>query len=311
MTHKNKLFTISFSFLVLLIVSASFVRAASPGWGVGEIYSWGTRETIYEVKDGLKTQVESVSEFDLNITAIDTLSYRYDAYLTDTGGRHFLHNVHYGAEDYVSSSLVLSNFISVDYSWDYVHNRTVLTSVIFNLEYRNLLEPNWALINKGFRDMLNGSEVIETENDPYSSTVYNFTLLDVFNSLHATINGKHSFTKGWNSFIDSRTKWTFSFDLSGVYYRGESNGSMIIYYPYEKALYSVELEYTNGGILKSYLITTEVKYSTESTSYESNYEYKKVLGGYKSAQVNLALFPIIATLGLFAIGVLLKKHKKK
>ena len=310
MNRKVNFLLVNLAIIALLLINTGFSTAASPEWSVGDIYLWGTMSKVYEVNDGIKSETTLTSETKINITSIDIISQRYDAHITTSLGSSFQHNIHYGAADFVSSSMHLSNFLQPSYIWDYEYNRTVLVNVNFNLDYLFLIEPDWAVINKGYRDMLNGSEVIATVNDPYTSTIYNFTLLNVMNSLNVKINGKGSFKTGLGTFTDKRSKWTFSFDMSGVLHKGESNGSMILYYPYEKATINVELEYKDGGTLKNFDYVRVVKYKTPNINYEGNFEQKVTLGGFKSVQASFATMAAIAGLMITAGVVIIRKRKR-
>jgi len=311
MKKSKLLLLVTVALLSVLVMGSSFTRAVSPEWNVGDIYLWGTLARSYAVENGVKTEILITSEVEYNITGINTLDLEFDAYRTTTSGRQFLNDRSYGADDFISSAFHLGSFVGVDYEWDYEHNRTVLTEFVVSLDPYYLLEPDWAKINKAFRDMLNGSEIIETVNDPYSSTVYNFTLQEVMDYLNVKINGKNSFASGWNSFTDSRTKWSFEFDLSGKVNMGQNNGTMILYTPFEKATIKLEIEYTKGGVLEKSLAYQYGKITIDGETSEGTEEAKIALGGLESVQANFATLAALGGLVLTATFFVLKRRRQK
>ncbi|MCF2144840.1 MAG: hypothetical protein K9W42_14180 [Candidatus Heimdallarchaeota archaeon] len=311
MNRKTKILLVTVGLFSLLTTNLTFSGAVSPGWSVGDLLLWGSLSRNYSIINGITSDNSVVNEYKYNITAIDLLNLQYDTEVISSGGTSFFHNVNFGADYFVTTVLTIPNMLTIDYSWDYVHNRTVLTTFDFYIWAINLIEPDWSAINNGFRDTLNGSEIIHTEHDPYNPTIYNYTLQSVFDSLKGKINGKKPFSAGWNTFTVSRTKWTFFFDMSGVLYYGESNGSMIIYYPYEKATISFELEYTDAGVLKESNYIVEQKLVTPTETLELTYQVRTTLGGFKSVQANFATLVVFGALTFLSAIVVIRQRTKR
>jgi hypothetical protein len=304
--------------LTILVTNLATSHAAVPTWYPGDIFLWGVLDSTitetYAIDDdvGQIIDITTTSEIIYNITAIDTVQKEYDAYQTTAGGTTFLNDRDYDAlefvDDYVDN---LGNFIAVNYIWDFENNVSVCNSFGTSLGFYYLIEPDWLVINDAFKDMLNGSVIIDTLNDPYSSTIFNYTLADVMNDIKIRIMGKGSFDSAVNQFLSTKNKWTFSFDLSNYLMDGYWNGSMTLYRPYTTYIESWELEFDNGGVLKNFQYILEYELSTDTTRQYVRIESRRALGGMKAATSNFATFAAIGGLIATSTIILIIKRKKK
>ncbi|NHJ48579.1 MAG: hypothetical protein FK733_12410 [Asgard group archaeon] len=304
--------------LTILVTNLATSQAAVPSWGPGDIFIWGildrtTTETYdFEEDVGQVVDILTNAEVEYNITAIDTVQEEYDAYSTSTGGTTFLNDRDYDVDEYIDDYLDnLFNFISVDYVWDYANNVSVCTSFSTSLGYFYLLEPDWALINEAYIDMLNGSVVIDTLADPYDPIIYNYTLADVLGDIKVNIMGKGTLARGLNQFTSAKTKWTFEFDLSNYIMDSYWNGSMTLYRPYTTYIETWTIEYENGGILKDFRYTFDMELTDEDTTTNVFVDSRRALGGMKAATADFGTFAAVGGLVFISTLAIIIKRKKK
>jgi hypothetical protein len=304
--------------LTILVTNLATSHAAVPSWGPGDIFIWGILDkTVVETYDfedevGQVVNIETNADIEYNITAIDTVQEEYDAYSTSTGGTSFLNDRDYDAEEYIDDYIDnLFNFIQVNYVWDFLNNVSVCTSFSTSLDFYFLLEPDWAIINEAYRDMLNGSVIIDTLADPYEPIIYNYTLADVFGAIKVKIMGKGSLASGLNQFTAAKNKWTFSFDLSNYIMDSYWNGSMTLYRPFAKYIETWIIEYDDGGVLKDFRYTLEYELSTDDTTENLYVESRFALGGMKAASANFATFAALGGLVFISTIAIIVKRKKK
>ncbi|NHJ87823.1 MAG: hypothetical protein FK734_20340 [Asgard group archaeon] len=318
MGKKIKILTlINFIAIVLLLSNLSAANAIAPGWNAGDIIIWGTRNitqsTVYDLEENLGaiTDTTVLDETKFNITAINTITKEYDAYETDSSSNVFHNDWDYAADLFVNNELDLDDFLDVNYVWDYEHNVTKLVTFNLDIDPWYLYEPDFAVFNEGFQDMLNGTILVDTVNCPYNSTVYNFTLSDVLGSFPVSIMGKNSLEKGFNQFTETTDSWKFEFDLSNYMTQSVWNGSMNIHYPYETYKKTLDLAITEDGVLEKFLYTAQTKMVRDDYSSETYGEQKIVLGGLKSASADFSTFAAIGGLVLTAAVVTIVKRRKR
>lgn len=321
MRVKHKIL-MSTSFLVISVVLCSITssQAALPSWGPDDIITWGQQITNYveieQIEYGkIINDYTYLGDFTYNITAIDSVHKIYSFYKSGYSYKLLYSDRDYGAQVYSNNNLVLVNCMNVDYRWDYVKNQTRLYQISFNLPIWFLIEPDWAILNKGFQDVFNTSEIVETLADPYEPITYNWTLGDVCNDLSIKIMGRNTLEKGFYRFTETTNKWTFEFDASDTIHTRYNNGTDLIYVPFDLYKITYELEYDDGGVLSFYKSRLEYSITIHDDPVEiikSVYEIKYALGGIE--KVMKSSFATIASIGGFitlaATIVLVRKRRK-
>ncbi|NHJ32263.1 MAG: hypothetical protein FK732_05330 [Asgard group archaeon] len=321
MSKKYRILMLINTIAAIILISniAAAQAAVAPGWGAGDIYVWGTNTTVlaktFDEESGLGSNVETIilDEIEYNVTAIDTLNLEYDAIWESSSGNGFINDRDYGAEDFEDDLLDYDDFFSVNYVWDYVNNISVCTSFDagLSLNTRYLLEPNWAIINAGFKDTCNGTELLDTLADPYEPIIYNYTLGDVLGSFSMKIMGRNKLSTAISQFTDTKRKWTFEFDLGGFVKEAQWNGTHNIYYTYEEYFISLVFEYTQEGVLDHYEVIFRDKLTIDEVTGETDIRSVIALGGMKAASANFATFAAIAgLLSTALIAIFIKRRKK-
>jgi hypothetical protein len=304
---------------IILLSNIAAAQAVAPGWSAGGIYVWGSNVTIlvktFDEEEGLgsNTEIITLGEIEYNITAIDVLNLEYDVIWTSSGGEGFINDRDYSAEDFDDDEMDYDDFFSVNYVWDYVNNVSVCNNFDagINVNNRYLLEPNWAVLNLGFQDMLNGSELLDTLADPYEPILYNYTLGNTLGNFSFKIMGRNNLDSAVSQFTDTKRKWTFEFDLGGYIKTAQWNGTHNIYYTYEEYFISIELEYTQEGVLNHYEVIFRDKLTIDEYTSESETRAVYALGGMKAASANFATFAAIGGLISTAIIAIFIKRRKK
>jgi hypothetical protein len=304
---------------IILLSNIAAAQAVPPGWNAGDIYVWGTNTSTlvktFDIEEGLGSNVETIilGETEYNVTAIDVLNLEYDAIWENSGGGGFINDRDYAAEDFEDDLLDYDDFFSVNYVWDYVNNVTVCESFDagINLNSRYLIEPNWAVINDGFKDTCNGTELLDTLADPYLPITHNFTLGDVLGAFSIKIMGRNKLSSAVGQFTDTKRKWTFEFDLGGYIKTSQWNGTHDIWYAYEEYFIGMEFEYTQEGVLDHYEVIYREKITIDDFTTEIDITSVIALGGMKAASANFATFAAIGGLLSTAVIAIFIKRKKK
>jgi len=306
----------------LLLANISSSQAATREWNAGGIYFWSsqslTETSLTDNEQGVSSfvSVESDMEYKYNLTAIDTVSKEYDAYVSTTSGRSFYSGVDYAAEDFVEDEIPLDSSMNVDFNWNFETNETVLYGFDFEIYLFRLIEPDWGVVNTGFAELFNLSEIVETVDDPFEPITYNLTLGDTFgNASLIKIQGvKNNLNKSIGKFTDTNTKFSFEFDFTGkmndrndrVY-----NGTAGYHNYYLYDLYTVffEFSYSEGGILQK----AEYRFEALSTYDDFVTHFVQtvtvVLGDLQSLTGNFALLAILPAIGLVAVIARVKRKK--
>ncbi len=320
MSKKIRIFMLISTIAAIILGSnIAAAQAVAPGWGAGDIYLWGTNTTIitktFDEEEGLGSNVETIisGETEYNITAIDVLNLEYDTIWTTSSSNGFINNRDYAAEDFEDDEMDYDDFFSVNYVWDYVNNISVCDSFDagININNRYLLEPNWPVLNAGFTDMCNGTELLDTLADPYLPITHNYTLGDVLGAFSIKIMGRNKLSSAVSQFTDTKRKWTFEFDLGGYIKTAQWNGTDNIYYAYEEYFISLELEYTQEGVLDHYEFIYRDKITIDEFTAETDMKVVIALGGMKAASANFATFAAIGGLLSTALIAIFIKRKKK
>ncbi|MBN1329989.1 MAG: hypothetical protein JXA54_11000 [Candidatus Heimdallarchaeota archaeon] len=306
--------------LILSLSNISPIEASSRSWNPGERYLFSVDNTqvasyYNHNNDAFETtKFNSNYEQSLNVTSINLLNKRYEAILTMIFDAGSLSSYRFGMNYYNETYLNLDSMLGAGYAWDYNHNQSVLSNIGFTLPLWYLIEPDWELFNTGFSEALNATEVIATLAHPYQPLIYNFTFGEFLTSLPAyTIMGKNTLTEAKTKFKDDTIKWSFTLDLSNVLQYGIFNATSghNDYYPYEKMIFTFELEYTDGGILKNYL--NDISYSiTIDNITNIVHEYTHIVyGELKALSANFAYLSIIPALLTIVIGSKFASTKRR
>lgn len=260
-------------FLIAILGNPSYSQALGESWEVGIPYTFNYRDyeelTITNEKDNTEfnSDVLVIGEYVFNITSINNVTENYVADSYDSIGNVNTATRSYDAELFSNSVLTLSSMYQVDYDWNYEFNTTVLTFFACNININSwyFVEPNWTLVNNGFANSFNESEIVFALADPYEPITHNFTLGDVLNETTSfAIMGKDTFPEINQQFVNNLSRWTFVHDFSNKIYFGVYNSTIdeLSYYPYDTYKLTLELEYSSSGILKNYYYKTEIKYTS-------------------------------------------------
>ncbi len=303
----------------LLLANISSSQAATREWNAGGIYIW-SRQSLSETNlsdneqgVNLYQRLETDTEYKYNLTAIDTVSKEYDAYISDTGSTYFDGGIDYAAEDFVEDELPLTNSVDVDFHWNFDTNETVLYSFDFALDPFKLIEPDWAVVNTGFAELFNLSEIVDTVIHPFDPIIYNLTLGDTFgNASLIKIQGvKNNLNKSIGKFTATNTKFSFEFDFTGKMHFRVYNGTAGYYNYYLCDLYTIfgEFSYSDGGILQKAVYRYEYQQTHDDLVSHFVYTSTMVFGTLQKLTGYFALFAIIPALGLLAVIVRVKRKK--
>ncbi|MFW9924045.1 MAG: hypothetical protein ACFFDW_12235, partial [Candidatus Thorarchaeota archaeon] len=293
--------------IILISSNISSIQGATREWNAGDIYLWG-KEVSSSIKythekRGLLAldEIAYFDEIQYNITSIDILSERYEVIPSDADSVDGERAYYFGAEDFITDVLHIGDFIDIDYTFDRTFNQTVLFDVdlgLGNVERWFLIQPDWEAINEGFVDLFNKSSIVDLVNDFYEPIVYNMTLGDFYSNLTSfKIMGKTNFERGLEAFSTIH-KWSFNMDLSNIISTSVYNSTAGYnnYYPFEKYIYTLEIEYSEGGILQSYNRLIETKITLNDFTTEGTYILEFKLGGLKSVTGNIGFYSIIGSL---------------
>ncbi|HUT80317.1 MAG TPA: hypothetical protein VMZ29_03865 [Candidatus Bathyarchaeia archaeon] len=306
--------------LILSLSNLSLVEASSRSWNPGELYTFSsdyTQIVTFQNHDNSafdKTDLKTIGEITYNVTSINLLNKRYEAIRTDISGAGSIISYRFGMDYYVNNYISLDSILGASYDWDYNHNQTVLSDLDFTLPLWYFIEPDWISFNTKFADALNATEIIATVADPYQPLIHNITFSDFLTSLPTySIMSKNTLSDAKTRFHNDTTKWFFSFDLSNIVKESIFNLTSLHndYYPYEQFIFTFELEYEDGGILKNYLVdvSSTITINNITTTVQ---EYTHIVsGGLKALTANFAYLTIIPALLTIAIGGKLVSNKRR
>jgi len=321
----NRKITIFFiakiSLITILMVNTTSIQAADRSWHAGEVYFFGDSYDSQDIYRSHSTGLESTFDFNsemqfsYNITGVDLIQERYQAIYADETGPSSITNRRFVWEDFVER--YLGNLLKPNYEWDYEHNSTVLTSFSLSFSTWKFIEPQWDMINSGFADLFNTSEIIATVDDPYSPVIHNITLGTFLNNTNSySIMGKDNLEDAKLKFTEKITNWFLGFDLTGYLMVGVYNSTLgyDLFHPVEEATIDYEIEYTKGGILNRF------QWNSYSNSNFTDYSHKlsvnrlTVLGGIESLEGNfpfLMVFPAIIFVAIFALKIRKEKNRRE
>jgi len=304
---------------VLLFSSVINSQAATRDWNPGDIFLFGYGYSdIYTYIDhstGFSQVYESsmATEVQFNITGIDTVTKYYDVTQKSAGFTGY-YSIDYSWDDWCNDELETQDIFDIDYDYDYFNNRTVLFYENIFIGVRYLIEPDWVNINKFFKDSINASYVLDTVADPWDPIIHNFTLSDFLNSLDSfKIMNKGTINRALNQFNDDTTKWSIEFDMSNILHTRTWNvtAGTYNYYPYSEYIISLEMEYSEGGVIKEARYAYSFKQQIDD--YENQYYYEEniAIGGIDKVMANFALIAVIPAIASVAIGIKIIKKRRK
>ncbi|MEA2071187.1 MAG: hypothetical protein U9O98_07850 [Asgard group archaeon] len=160
----------------------------------------------------------------------------------------------------ISNDMIETDFVEWGYEWDSQYNRTVLDYFHSNQGlFLPFVEPNFGVLNAGFKSFLNSSRIIDTVYNPVEDQIENITLGDLLNNMSVTINGETSLPAILDTFTETRRNYTFVFDMSNamfdLFYNETAGEDQ--YARYDKYIYKMEGGFSAGGILEYYSETFE------------------------------------------------------
>ncbi|MHA1186581.1 MAG: hypothetical protein ACTSXA_09400 [Candidatus Heimdallarchaeota archaeon] len=319
MGKKEILMMINSALIIALFCNLSLVSASDLAWNAGDVIVWGRYTEVSTIVTNvaagttLEDKDQDGYDFQYNLTSYDLLSKQYEYIYSSPSGTNSPTTRSFDWENMANNYLTSDNgdFINVNYQWDYATNQTVLTTFSFylNTNFLNnwrLIEPNWVNLNTAFKGIFNETYVLDTLADPYEPLIHNFTWGTFLDSIDFKIMGRSNLNYALNQFKDSTSKWTFEFDLSGVYSH-DLNGD---WEGYESYVVVVEVEYSDGGVLEKYVRDTSYTRTTDDIQTDYLSHTKEAIGGLKKAMASIPI--ITAIIGLLTIStfILIKKRKK-
>jgi len=322
MNKKAKI--LIFTLITTLLISVSnftTTQAIIGSWDVGTNVTF--TDYIYQktcskyLPEDTETTVslENLIVYGLNITSINNVTGAIDLdYVSATTSSSMSSN--YFASNYISVHSSLNALFNFNYLWDYEHNSTILWSFGINLNKRYYLEANWTILNDHFDTILNSSTLIDTVNDPYSSTVYNITFGDFLADCNSfAINGQSSLAAAKQQFTSTNTGWSFHFDITGYIKWRIWNGTAGYhnYYNYDSYYRADSIEFNSGGILQEYVSDYGYIQTDGDDYYELQYKYANYYGVYEPSTDDssfgyLLVIPALATLVVFVKWSRKRKH---
>ncbi|NHJ87825.1 MAG: hypothetical protein FK734_20350 [Asgard group archaeon] len=125
--------------------------------------------------------------------------------------------------------------------------------------------------------------------------------------------GKNNLADAKTKFKEDTTIWSFDFDLTNAAKYAIFNGTTghNDYFPYDEILFSFDLEYTDGGILKNYLM--EISYTRTLNNITSSIQQLVhiVSGSLKSLTADFAYLSVIPALFVITIAVKFAANKRR
>lgn len=314
-------------FFTLLISNLADSQAATRGFNKGDIILWGIESSYSRTYSDLnasatvKYEEYLASDLRYNLIEVDTIAKTFDANATGPYGRFTINDEPYDAVTFGIDNLNLLNVLDVSYAFDYDTNTTRLYAFDFFIDFRMLLEPNWATINSDFVKMFNESEIVATVVDPWepienpnNTLIYNNTLENLFsNSTSFTImNVKNNLANAKTKFTALTTKWTFNFDFSEYLcerIQNKADGNYT-YYPLDIATISLSGYYSEGGIAERLNYKTHFKTTLPGEIFEIESEMNVVIGGIRSATADYSyLLTIPVFIGISSLFTIIRKRK--
>ncbi|MHA1244814.1 MAG: hypothetical protein ACTSP7_09625, partial [Candidatus Heimdallarchaeota archaeon] len=198
----------------------------------------------------------------------------------------------------------LNILLSANYQYDQGRNQTVLFNNGIHLDTYFFIEANWTTFNNHLDTLLNSSTIIDTVNDPYSSTVYNITFGDFLADCKSySINGQNSLSAAKQTFTSSNTELSLTFDNGGVRHWRIWNGTAgyYNYFAYDESTLENNLKFNSGGILQEYVQRSLIGSISGDVYSETEFLLGLYYGVYEpptddSSIGYLLVLPAIATL---------------
>jgi len=320
---KKKIILMSNIFLLLIFICSSFTsaNAASREWQPGDLYLFGFRQhqkaVTTNTENGGSDAIEILlaADYSYNITKLDLIAGFVEFIQKDSGGGSSLIANPFLMKDFTSMYISTSDVFTIVYSWDFEHNRTLLTDFSVSLPNWLLIEPDWPTLMHAMLDTLNESAIIYQLADPYLPIIHNFTFSQFLNSIpDFSINGKDTLAKAKSKGIkDDTSTYELIFDLSDVIYTGTYNATLGYnqYYPFTVFKYATVMEYSEGGILNYYKRELEYDYTVGIYNQDFYFNYEIILGGSQAFNANFALIAVVPAIITVAIGAKIANKRRR
>ncbi len=298
-----------------MINSSLHSSAATRDWYVGSsvkyAYILTTTERSTTIIDGLEGYEYGSAEMEIrfDIISIDSANQEYVANMSSGEGNMGEYEGYANAE--ALSNLLADNLIQINYRWDEIGNRLLLTN--FDIYFYMLfffIEPDWEIFNTNMGRLLNRTQIVDTVvNDP---TTYEITFGDFLDSIISyNIMGVSDTVDSQFTLSNSSTKWTFNFDLSNVIYRSVYDYDTSSYFPYSKYTASYTLDFTEGGTLTLLEYNTIAEVTTDDAILEEEFGMIIQEGGFDAVSTPFNFSYSLLSLMILPILIYLSKKKKR
>lgn len=304
-------------FLVIMIASNSTLAigaTATRDWDVNEATvirtSWERDETIYNKTLDLTHRRYSKNEHDDLITIIAIDEDLEIVVLNITPGHDGIGGVReypYNGNDLTENSygFTTNNFFATYYVYNSETRNTYLTHFYFNFYLVFFLEVDWSIFNNNFEKILNDGNIVDTVPTSYGEK--QITVAEFLGSLSSyTICGKSTLEQARKQFTNIRTKWEFTFDLTGVIYFSDPEENEFTLY--DKYIITFYLDYSNGGTLKNHQTIREYRYETENISVEG---YTESAISFGSGERILPIPMEFLAVGFSVVAIVIIQIRKK
>ena len=317
--NRKKYFIISISILFLLaLINIPALNAVTyeRDWNVGTVLE-------YTINSGRRTDDEAINDthylnFELelhasrkmNITEIDELNKEVIVEETFVGSSPGVTVMDFNATN--SGIELADDLFYFYYYWSHNLNRAILTHFDFGFYsyIPFILEPNWAIFNEKFVEVLDENQTIAAIDTGYE--IQYILLSDFLEKVTFNINGKDNLVEAKNSFTSDTSKWTFVFELSDyiLYSDYDYVEDIHVYFEYDKYEVKCEIEYTKGGILSKMSITKSTSITRDNVRYINEEYYSIVSGDKRTASISYNLLSALIVLVLLPMLLPIRKKRK-
>lgn len=304
---------------LLTVLSVSLILPSSAAidrdWYEDDVYVFGmvfNGESIYtSLSEDLSSKSESINEFErmYTITNIFEITKEVEVEAKYEDGYETTLTFHFDADSI--STYYANTFFYHNYIWDEENSRIILVGFDADLgiiEY--FVEPDWELFNTNLESLADRTQVVDTVTHDYST--YEITLGDFLDAIPSyKIMGNSDTEQTPFSISNSSTKWSMTFDLSNYMYITEYDyiEGTYSFFPYNKYLVNVALDYSNGGTLIAYDYTLSYEVTTDESIIKGELEHRIRKGG--SSAIRTPINFSYALLSLLIVPTVILYSKKK
>ena len=226
-------------------------------------------------------KVTEVDEYNadktVTILSVDEVEKRILTEVSLPNGGKSTHGETFNGTGIAQYELTTRNFLGVHYTYDTSTNNIYMTSFSCGLIMHKFIEVDWSFFNKEFKGIFGDKNILDTVI--CSTSIKEITIKEFLSSISYTILGKKDIVDARNQFTNTRTSWTFEFDLKDAIYRFDNEEND--YLPYNKYKVTLQFEYTNGGTIRRYQYIREYEYETSKLKREFYHEVNEWFGGEK------------------------------